>query len=180
MNVRFVRITVLAAALLAAVAALGLIATYALAGKPGLYGERLFVILKDQADVRPMAAIADRDTRMKAVYDTLTAHADRTQAPPRHEDLDLGGTVATLGGPLRTYLDAALSSPSRRGVVVDQAGALVGTVRVADLVESLDSPRSPAGAADVPGPDGPAADRGEPADASAAHLPRARADGPGR
>jgi len=106
--------------------------------------------------------------------------ADRTQAPPRHEDLDLGGTVATLGGPLRTYLDAALSSPSRRGVVVDQAGALVGTVRVADLVESLDSPRSPAGAADVPGPDGPAADRGEPADASAAHLPRARADGPGR
>jgi len=105
--------------------------------------------------------------------------ADRTQAPPRHEDLDLGGTVATLGGPLRTYLDAALSSPSRRGVVVDQAGALVGTVRVADLVESLDSPRSPAGAADVPGPEGPAADRGESA-ASAAHLPRVRADGPGR
>ncbi|MCO5309305.1 MAG: ATP-binding cassette domain-containing protein [Austwickia sp.] len=105
--------------------------------------------------------------------------ADRPQAPPRHEDLDLGGTVATLGGPLRTYLDAALSSPSRRGVVVDQAGALVGTVRVADLVESLDSPRSLAGATDVPGPDGLAADQRERA-ASAAHLPRARADGPAR
>ncbi|QQS01695.1 MAG: ATP-binding cassette domain-containing protein [Austwickia sp.] len=73
---------------------------------------------------------------------------DRTRAPERHEDLDLGGTVATLGGPLRTYLDAALSSPSRRGVVVDDFGALVGTVRVADLVAAMDSPRGPAGASD--------------------------------
>ena len=76
--------------------------------------------------------------------------ADRGSAPGRHDDLDLGGTVATLGGPLRTYLDAALSSPSRRGVVVDDAGAVVGTVRVDDLVAAMDSPRGPAGASDVP------------------------------
>ena len=104
------------AAGLAAVAALGLIATYALAGKPGLYGERLFVILKDQADVRPMAAIADRDTRMKAVYDTLTAHADRTQAPLRRTLAQLGvahtpyylvNAIEVEGGlPMRAFLSA--------------------------------------------------------------------------
>lgn len=78
------------AAGLAGVAILSLIAVYALAGKPGLYGERLFVILKDQADLRPTAAIADRDARMKAVYDTLTAHANRTQAPLRRALTQLG------------------------------------------------------------------------------------------
>ena len=78
------------AAGLAGAAVLSLIAVYALAGKPGLYGERLFVIFKDQADLRPTAAIADRDTRMKAVYDTLVSQADRTQAPLRRTLTQLG------------------------------------------------------------------------------------------
>ncbi|MBW3085140.1 Osmoprotectant import ATP-binding protein OsmV [Austwickia sp. TVS 96-490-7B] len=64
------------------------------------------------------------------------------RAADLHDDLDLGGTVATRNGPLRTYLDAALSSPSRRGVVVDDDGAVVGTVRVAELVTAMDSPRA--------------------------------------
>ncbi|MEO6061509.1 MAG: S8 family serine peptidase, partial [Thermoflexales bacterium] len=75
---------------LAALVALGMFSIYALAGKPGLYGERLFVILKDQADLRPTTAIVDRDTRMKAVYDTLTVHAERTQAPLRRTLTQLG------------------------------------------------------------------------------------------
>lgn len=75
---------------LAVMAALSLMAVYTLSGKPGLYGERLFVILKDQADVRPTTAIADRDARMKAVYDTLTAQANRTQAPLRRTLTQLG------------------------------------------------------------------------------------------
>lgn len=77
------------------------------------------------------------------------ARTSAGRAPQRHDDLDLGGTVATLGGPLRGYLDAALSAPSRRGVVVDADGALVGTVRVDDLVAAMDSPRAAAGATEA-------------------------------
>jgi hypothetical protein len=80
------------AAVVTGIAALALIGVYALAGKPGLYGERLFVILKDQADLRPTAAITDRDTRMKAVHDTLVSQANRTQAPLRRTLSQLGVT----------------------------------------------------------------------------------------
>ncbi|MGO1165433.1 MAG: ABC transporter ATP-binding protein [Janibacter sp.] len=61
--------------------------------------------------------------------------------------LALGGTLARAGGPLRAALDAALSSPSRRGVVVDDDGALVGTCRATEVlavIESRDRPREPA------------------------------------
>jgi osmoprotectant transport system ATP-binding protein len=52
-----------------------------------------------------------------------------------------GGTLATQGGTLRAALDACLSSPSGRGVVVDEAGRLLGslTAREAlDLIEAQD------------------------------------------
>ena len=42
----------------------------------------------------------------------------------RPDLLNLGGTLATADGTLRAALDAALSSPSGRGVVVDDDGAL--------------------------------------------------------
>ena len=61
--------------------------------------------------------------------------------------LALGGTLARAGGSLRGALDAALSSPSRRGVVVDDDGVRVGTCRateVLDVIESRDRPRDPA------------------------------------
>ncbi|MFC7485174.1 ABC transporter ATP-binding protein [Knoellia sp. CPCC 206453] len=57
--------------------------------------------------------------------------------------LHRGGTVARASGSLRGALDAALSSPSRRGVIVDDSGSLVGTVRaheVLSLIESADRP----------------------------------------
>lgn len=60
--------------------------------------------------------------------------------------LALGGTLARAGGPLRAALDAALSSPSRRGVVVDDDGVLVGTccaTEVLAVIESRDRPRDP-------------------------------------
>ncbi|RLV50435.1 ATP-binding cassette domain-containing protein [Nocardioides mangrovicus] len=49
-----------------------------------------------------------------------------------------GGTLAAQGGSLRAVLDACLSSPSGRGVVVDDSGRLVGSVtarEVLDLIE---------------------------------------------
>ncbi len=53
-------------------------------------------------------------------------------------DLHRGGTLARLGGTLRAALDAALSAPSRRGVLVDDDGRLVGTVRAADVLAEIE------------------------------------------
>jgi osmoprotectant transport system ATP-binding protein len=61
------------------------------------------------------------------------------------EDADLhrGGTVARAHGSLRGALDAALSSPSRRGVVVDDSGALVGTVLAHEVLTAIEDTERP-------------------------------------
>ncbi len=61
------------------------------------------------------------------------------------EDADLhrGGTVARAGGTLRGALDAALSSPSRRGVVVDASGSLVGTVLAHEVLRAIEDTDRP-------------------------------------
>jgi subtilisin family serine protease len=61
------------------------IAAYFGLGLRGSYGDRLFVILKDQADLSPAVQIADRDQRTAFVYSTLTHQADQTQAGIRAE-----------------------------------------------------------------------------------------------
>jgi len=103
---------------------------YFFIGQPGFHGERLFVILKNQADVSAAAQIADRVERLSFVYKTLTAHADSTQANLRAR-LNLFGVKYTPyylvnaleveGGPLvRLYLitqpevERVLSSPRLR------------------------------------------------------------------
>jgi len=67
----------------------------------------------------------------------------RITAPIRPEMLRRGGTVATAGGPLRNALDAALSSPSRRGVIVDEDGALLGTVRAYEVLAEIEERARP-------------------------------------
>jgi len=67
----------------------------------------------------------------------------RITAPVRPEMLARGGTVATAGGPLRNALDAALSSPSRRGVIVDDQGALLGTVRAYEVLAEIEERARP-------------------------------------
>jgi osmoprotectant transport system ATP-binding protein len=59
------------------------------------------------------------------------------------ERLPRGGTVARADGPLRAALDAALSSPSRRGVVVDDSGALVGSVRAHEVLTAIEEADRP-------------------------------------
>jgi len=49
-------------------------------------------------------------------------------APVTAQSLVPGGALAHRDGTLRGALDAALSSPSGRGVVVDDDGAVAGTV----------------------------------------------------
>jgi osmoprotectant transport system ATP-binding protein len=59
------------------------------------------------------------------------------------DDLHRGGTVAALDGTTRAVLDAALSSPSGRGVLVDGDGRLAGTVTAAQVVEALHAGTEP-------------------------------------
>jgi osmoprotectant transport system ATP-binding protein len=49
-----------------------------------------------------------------------------------------GGTLATQGGTLRAALDACLSSPSGRGIVVDAQGALVGSVTAQQVLALIE------------------------------------------
>ncbi|MCB8944276.1 MAG: S8 family serine peptidase [Ardenticatenaceae bacterium] len=65
---------------------------YFSSGQPGLYGDRLFVILNTQADVSSASTIADYDQRRQFVYDTLTSHAQTTQADLRQSLDNLGLT----------------------------------------------------------------------------------------
>ncbi len=55
--------------------------------------------------------------------------------------LNRGGTVATQGGSLRAALDAALSSPSGRGVLVDEGGQLLGTISAGEVLERIEASR---------------------------------------
>lgn len=59
------------------------------------------------------------------------------RTPISFGDLNLSGTVATRSGTMRRVLDASLSAPSRRGVLVDEDGVLVGSVTAAEVVGSL-------------------------------------------
>ena len=81
--------------------------------------------------------------------------------PVRVEHLHRGGTVAPANGSLRALLDAALSSPSGRGVVVSD-GILAGTVRAEEVLAVIQSAPRPdgtsiqgAGSERVTGSDGP-------------------------
>jgi osmoprotectant transport system ATP-binding protein len=67
----------------------------------------------------------------------------RVKTEVRSEQLHRGGTVARASGPLRGALDAALSSPSRRGVIVDDSGALVGTVRAHEVLTAIEETERP-------------------------------------
>jgi osmoprotectant transport system ATP-binding protein len=108
-----------------------------------------------QLDPEPTVVVAGPDdvTASAAVHRdwVLATDADRRplawiepQTAGRPARLHRGGTVATAGGSLRGLLDAALSSPSGRGVVVDARGAFVGTVRSHTVLDAIESARGDA------------------------------------
>ena len=53
--------------------------------------------------------------------------------------LNLGGTLATEAGTLREALDAALSSPSGRGVIVHEDGRFAGTVSASQVLARIEA-----------------------------------------
>lgn len=85
----------------------------------------------------PWVLVVDDAGTPQGWYDTRDADGggDGTAASAR---LNRGGTVARADGSLRALLDAALSSPSGRGVVVDDAGAVVGTVRAREVLSAIE------------------------------------------
>jgi Subtilase family len=74
---------------LAGVVVLASISVYAWSGQPGLHGERLFVVMKEQASLAGLPTTtgpgSGRDARVAAVYQRLVQHAERTQAGLRRE-----------------------------------------------------------------------------------------------
>ncbi len=66
------------------------------------------------------------------------------------EDLVLGGSLAGPGASLRTALDAALSSPSGRGVAVDGNLTVIGTVAARDVLDAIEQARIVETSADEP------------------------------
>ena len=52
--------------------------------------------------------------------------------------LNLGGTLARESGTLREALDAALSSPSGRGVIVHEDGTFAGTVTASEVLARIE------------------------------------------
>ncbi len=68
---------------------------------------------------------------------------ERLTAPVDQATLHRGGTVAAASGPLRNVLDAALSAPSRRGVLVDDTGAFLGTVRAHQVLTAIERTERP-------------------------------------
>jgi subtilisin family serine protease len=101
-------------------------------GNHGFYGDRLFVILKDQADLSSIRQIAGIDERRSAAYQMLVRHANETQAGLRHT-LDnfgveytpyylvnamevRGGALARLFLSTRPEVDRVIPSPRLRPV----------------------------------------------------------------
>ncbi|GGK29482.1 hypothetical protein GCM10010124_22780 [Pilimelia terevasa] len=71
------------AAVLAVAALVGAAGVHLGLGQPGFHGDRLFVVLRDQADLSGVTAAtgpAARPARVGAVRDALVAHATRSQA----------------------------------------------------------------------------------------------------
>ncbi len=115
---------------LAGALAVGAVVVYATGGQTGFHGDRLFVILKEQADVSAAAEIADYDVRRQTVYQQLTGHAAANQTGLRRalDRLRLGYTPYYLvnglevrgGLPVRLWLatrpevDRVLPSPRLR------------------------------------------------------------------
>jgi subtilisin family serine protease len=101
-------------------------------GHPGNYGDRLFVIFKDQVTTSRLAKIKDRDERLTAIYQKLTQQANETQAGLRRKfdkahieytpyylenAMEVrGGTLVRLYLFTRADIDRVLPSPRLRAV----------------------------------------------------------------
>jgi subtilisin family serine protease len=122
----------LAAGALVLVMLAGAGVAYAVVGTPGLHGDRLFVVMKEQADLTGVASVGDPATRRAKVYQRLVATAESSQVElrraldrlhARYTPYYLVNGVEVDGGPglrallsRRSDVDRVLLSPHLRPV----------------------------------------------------------------
>jgi subtilisin family serine protease len=110
-------------------------------GNRGFYGDRLFVIMKDQADLSSIRQITDIDERRTAAYETLVQVANESQADLRStfdqfgveytpyylvNALEVrGGTLVRLYLSTRPEVDRVIPSPRLRPTGSSEASALM-------------------------------------------------------
>ncbi|MEY9873024.1 osmoprotectant transport system ATP-binding protein [Streptacidiphilus sp. MAP12-33] len=82
--------------------------------------------------------VTDHEERPQGWLRAEQAGADRVS----EAHLNLGGTLASETATLREALDAALSSPSGRGVIVDGSGRLLGTVTASEVLTRIEQQRA--------------------------------------
>ena len=121
---------------------LALILAIVFLGQPEFYGDRLFVVLRDQADVSAAATMDDVAERRRYVYETLVGHAQTSQGSLRQELAQWGfdftpyylvNGLEVEGGPLlrlwlqsRPEVDRVLYSPILRPAPPESAGLANG------------------------------------------------------
>ena len=91
--------------------------------------------------------VVDDDNHPQGWISTTGLTPDQLQGQITPDLLNLGGTLAHEGGSLREVLDAALSSPSGWGVVVDADGRLAGTITADKVLAQIKAQRSAEAAA---------------------------------
>ena len=80
-----IRLSKLANTAFVLVSLLAIFAVYFLAGQPGFYGEKIFVVMKNQADLTAIRQIPDPAARRQAVYDKLVKTALTSQSDIRKQ-----------------------------------------------------------------------------------------------
>jgi hypothetical protein len=127
---------------------MGILAYFSL-GQPGLYGDRLFVILAQQADLSHAAQIEDVVERRSFVYRSLVTQADTSQANLRaalnqwgiaYQPYYLENALEVDGGPLlrwwlerRPEVDRVVDSPVLRPLPAE-IGQSVGSAALPQQV----------------------------------------------
>lgn len=101
-------------------------------------------------DLATVRSVAGADAWVLALDDDGRPQGwARVDALTDRVSLDLlhrGGTVAREDGSLRAALDAALSSPTRRGVMVDAEGRFTGIVHAPEVLAEIERGPAPADA----------------------------------
>jgi osmoprotectant transport system ATP-binding protein len=97
----------------------------ALAAMPAVARDGWVLVVDEQQSPQGWLSIGDAAVR-----------ASQQITPPL---LHRGGTVASINGTFRSVLDAALSSPTGRGVIIDEAGRFAGTITAANVVRLLEA-----------------------------------------
>jgi osmoprotectant transport system ATP-binding protein len=92
---------------------------------------------------QPVSAIPSEHGRWILAVDANKAPigwVDRESVPGdsvTDADINLSGTSASRGQPLRDLLTSALSSPSGRCVVTDESGRVIGTATDHDVIDAI-------------------------------------------